>query len=107
MYPYLATLIGVIIGAVSMIYAAVRSLLFAQSFRSHRFISAGNFTAGQFGNFTAREFGNFTGSFNGPPRFASVNPYGGFVNELAIIAAIIALVGTLWLGFVLNRQHRL
>lgn len=88
-----------------MIYSAVRSLMFAQGFRSHTFMNGGNFTTGQFGNFTARQFGNFTG-FNGPPRFA-YNPYGGFINDLAIVAAIIAIVGILWLGIALNGQHRL
>jgi hypothetical protein len=69
-------------------------------------MNGGNFTASQFGNFTARQFGNFTGNFNGAQRFGYVNPYGGFVNDLAIIAVIIALVGIVWLGIALNSQHR-
>lgn len=105
-YAYLVTLIGVVLAGISMIYTAVRSLIFAQHFRSHSFMN-GNFTAGQYGNFTLRQFGNFTGSFNGAPRFAYATPYGGFVNDLAIVAAIIAIVGILWLGIALNGQHRL
>ena len=105
-YAYLVTLIGVVLAGISMIYTAVRSLILAQRFRSHSFMN-GNFTAGQYGNFTLRQFGNFTGSFNGPPRFAYANPYGGFVSDLAVVAAIIAIVGILWLGIALNGQHRL
>jgi len=105
-YAYLVTLIGVVLAGISMIYTAIRSLIFAQHFRSHSFMN-GNFTAGQYGNFTLRQFGNFTGSFNGPPRFAYATPYGGIVNDLAIVAAIIAIVGILWLGIALNGQHRL
>lgn len=107
MYAYLLTLIGVVLAGVSMLYAAVRSLMFVRGFRSHGFMNGGNFTASQFGNFTARQFGNFTGNFNGPPRFAYVNPYGGFVNYVVVIAAIIAIVGVAWLGIALNSQHRL
>jgi hypothetical protein len=103
-YAYLVTLIGVVVAGISMVYAAVRSLMAPRGFRSHSF--NGNFTGSQFGNFTARQFGNFTGSFNGPPRFA-YDPYGGFVNDLAIVAAIIAIVGIVWLGIALNSQHRL
>jgi len=103
----LVTLIGVVVAGISMVYSAVRSLILAQRFQSHSFMNGGNFTAGQFGNFTLRQFGNFTGSFNGPPRFAYANPYGGFVNDLAIIAAVIAIVGIIWLGIALNGQHRL
>jgi len=88
-----------------MIYTGIRSLMAPRGFRSHNF-NGGNFTASQFGNFTARQFGNFTGNFNGPPRFA-YNPYGGIVNDLAIIAAIIAIVGVVWLGIVLNGHHQL
>ena len=89
-----------------MIYTAVRSLIFAQGFRSRSFMNGGSFTGNQFGNFTARQFGNFTGTFNGPQRFGYMNPYGGFINDLAIIAAMIALVGIVWLGIALNSRHR-
>ena len=69
-------------------------------------MNGGNFNGGQFGNFTARQFGNFTGNFNGTPRFA-YNPYGGVSNYVAIIAAMVAIVGVVWLGIALNRQNRL
>jgi len=105
-YAYVVTLIGVVLAGVSMVYSAVRSLMFSRGFRSHGFMSGGNFTGSQFGNFTARQFGNFTGTFNGPPRFA-YNPYGGLSNYVTIIAAIIAIVGIVWLGIALNSQKRL
>jgi len=89
-----------------MIYSSVRALLFTRRFRPRSFMNGGNFTESQFGNFTARQFGNFTGGFNGPPRFA-YNPYGGISGYVAIIAAVIAIVGVLWLGIVLNRQNRI
>ena len=98
MYAYLVTLVGVVLAAISMIHTAVRSLLMAQEFRSHSFMNVGNYTA---------HFGNFTGNFTGPPRLGYVNPYGGFVNDVAIIAGVIAIVGILWLGIVLNSQHRM
>ena len=103
----MASLIGVVLGGMAMIYTAVRSLMFAQGLRSHRFMNGGNFNAGQFANFTARQFGNFTGNYNGGQRLGYANAYGGFVNYLAIIAAVIAIVGILWLGIALNSQHRL
>jgi hypothetical protein len=31
-----------------------------------------------------------------------MNPYGGFVNDLAILAVIIAIFGVLWLGLSLR-----
>ena len=105
-YAYLVTLIGVILAGVSMVYTAVRSLILAQRFGSHHFMN-GNFTAGQFGNYTARQFGNFTGDFTGPPRFGYMNPYGGLVSDLAIIAAVIAFVGIVWLGISLNSRRLL
>jgi hypothetical protein len=98
-YAYIVTLVGVVLAGISMIYTAVRSLVLAQEFRSHSFMNAGNYTA--------RQFGNFTRNFTGTPRLGYVNPYGGFVNDLAIIAAIIAIVGILWLGIALNSQHRM
>jgi hypothetical protein len=70
-------------------------------------MNAGSYTARQFGNFTVRQFGNYTANFNGPQRFGYMNPYGGFVNDLAVIAAVIAFLGILWLGIALNSQHRL
>jgi hypothetical protein len=70
-------------------------------------MNSGNFTAGQFGNFTARQFGNFTANFNGPRRFAYMNPYSGFANDLVIIGVIVVIIGIVWLGISLNSQHRL
>jgi hypothetical protein len=103
----MVALIGVVLAGISMVYTAVRSLIFAQRFGSHHFMNQGNYSGGQFGNFTLRQFSNFTGNFNGPPRFAYANPYGGLVNDLAIIAAVIALVGIVWLGIALNSERRL
>ena len=90
-----------------MIHTAFRSLLMAREFRARSFMNAGNYTARQFGNFTAKQFGNYTANFNGPRRFGYMNPYGGFVNDLAVIAAVIAIVGIIWLGIALSREYRL
>ena len=104
-YAYFVTLFGVIVAGISMIYTSVRSLVFARRIRSHGFMNGGNFTASQIGNFTARQFGNFTGTFNGSQRYEYINPYSVFFNYLAIIAAVVAIAGILWLGISLNSRH--
>jgi hypothetical protein len=54
------------------------------------------------GNFTGtRAFGNFTRT----NQFGNMNPYGGFVNDFAILAVIIAIFGVLWLGLSLKKPH--
>ena len=92
-YAYLVTLLGVALATITTAYTTIRSLLFAHR-RFHPNFNSGNFTAtNQFGNFTgARPFGN-------------VSPYGGFVNDLTIVAVIIAIVGVLWLGMCLKKAQ--
>jgi hypothetical protein len=34
-----------------------------------------------------------------------MNPSGGFVNNFAILAVIIAVIGVLWLGLSLRKSH--
>ena len=106
-YAYLVTLVGVVLAGVAVAYNTIRSMFLARAMRVRVFMNSGNFTAGHFGNFTAGQFGNFTANFNGPRRFAYMNPYSGFANNLLIIGAIVAVIGIVWLGITLNRQHRL
>ncbi len=90
-YAYLVTLLGVLLATITTAYTTIRSMLFAQRrFRPN--FNSGNFTAtNQFGNFTgARPFGN-------------VNPYGGVINGLTILAVIIAIIGVIWLGICLKK----
>jgi len=92
-YAYLVTLLGVLLVTITTAYTTIRSMLFAQRrFRPN--FSSGNFTANnQFGNFTgARPFGN-------------VNPYGGVINSLTILAVIIAIIGVIWLGICLKKAQ--
>jgi hypothetical protein len=95
-YAYLVTLLGVALAAITTVYTAIRSFLFAQAFRSRPFIPPGNFTA-------RRQFGNFTG----PRQFGIINPYGGFVNPLLVVAVVIAIIGVVWLGLSLRKTKQL
>lgn len=92
-YAYVVTVLGVALALVTTAYNAIRSYLFSQR-RMHPFPDSGNFTNHQFGNFT------------GPPRqFGYINPYGGFVGALSLIAVIVAIVGVLWLGMTLRNLN--
>ena len=93
-YAYLATLLGVVLATITTVYTTIRSFLLSQTSRSRPLVTSGNFTG-------TRQFGNFTGA----RQFANINPYGGFVNNFAILAVIIAIVGVLWLGLLLRKRH--
>ena len=95
-YAYLVTLVGVALAAITTAYNAIRSFMFAQMIRSRPFIPPGNFTA-------TRQFGNFTG----PRQFGNINPYGGFINSLVIVAVVIAIIGIIWLGISLRKNKQL
>jgi len=104
-YAYLATLVGVVIATIATAYTAVRSFMVSQAFRVSRpFVNSGNFTVPpQFGNSTVtRQFGSFTGA----RQFVSVNPLGGFINDLALVAVIIAIFGLAWLGLALMKSGK-
>ena len=95
-YAYLATLVGVAIASITTAYTAVRSFMVGQAFRVSRpFVNPGNFTG-------ARQFGNFTGG----RQFVNVNPLGGFINDLALVAVVIAIFGLAWLGFTLMKSGK-
>lgn len=93
-YAYFATLVGVVLVAITTAFTTISSFLFGQAFRRPTSVTPSNFTGpSQFGNFTgARQLGN-------------MNPSGGLVNSLAILAVIIAVVGVLWLGLSLRKSH--
>jgi hypothetical protein len=92
MYAYLVALVGVVLAAVTTAYNAVRSYMFSQTLRSRPSFNPGNFTGNQFGNFTrVRQFGN-------------VNPYGGIVGSVMLVAVVIAIIGIVWLGLCLRKS---
>jgi hypothetical protein len=95
-YAYAVTLVGVVLAGITTAYTAIRSFMFAQAIRSRPFIPPGNFTA-------TRQFGNFTG----PRQFGNINPYGGFINNLVILAVVIAIIGVVWLGISLRKSKQL
>ena len=98
-YAYVVALVGVVLATITTAYTAARSFMFSQALRSRPFINPGNFTG-------ARQFGNFTGG-NFPARqFVTVNPLGGLVTDLTIIAVIIAILGLAWLGFALMKPSK-
>ena len=92
MYAYLVALVGVVLAAVTTAYNAFRSYMFSQMLRSRPPFNPGNFTGNQFGNFTrVRQFGN-------------VNPYGGIVGNVMVVAVVIAIIGVVWLGLCLRKS---
>jgi hypothetical protein len=90
-YAYFTTLLGVILAAITAAYTAIRTLMVSQRLRAY---PSGNFTG-------SRQFDNFTGT----RPFANMNPYGGFVNDLTILAVVIAIIGVLWLGLLLRTRY--
>jgi len=90
-YAYLTTLVGVVLATVTTAYTSIRSFMVSRRFGSDL---SGNFTG-------TRAFGNFTRT----NQFGNMNPYGGFVNDFAILAVIIAIFGVLWLGLSLRKPH--
>jgi hypothetical protein len=93
-YAYFATLVGVVLATITTAFTTISSFLFRQASRRPTSVTLGNFTGpGQFGNFT------------GAPHLGNMNPSGGFVNNFAILAVIIAVVGVLWLGLSLRKSH--
>jgi hypothetical protein len=89
-YAYLVTLVGVALAAVATAYNAVRSYLVSQMLRSRPF-NAGNFTGGAYVTFVRTR------------QFALINPYGGLVGGVTILAVVIAVVGVVWLGLTLRK----
>ena len=90
MYAYLVALVGVVLAAVTTAYNAVRSYMFSQVRRAS--FNPGNFTGNQFGNFTRAR------------QFANVNPYGGLVGSVMLVAVVIAIIGVVWLGLCLRKS---
>ena len=91
MYAYLVALVGVVLAAVTTAYNAVRSYMFSQMLRSRPF-NPGNFT------------GNGGGTFTRVRQFGMVNPYGGIVGSVMLVAVVIAIIGVVWLGLCLRKS---
>jgi len=92
-YAYLTTLVGVVLATITTAFTTISSFLFGQASRRPTSVTPDNFTGpGQFGNFT------------GAPQLGNMNPSGGFVNNFAILAVIIAVVGVVWLGLSLRKS---
>ena len=87
-HAYLVTLVGIILATITTVYTAVRSFIVIQRLESYR---SGNFTG-------THQFGNFTRT----SQFGNINPYGGFANNVTIVAIITAIIGVLWLGMSLR-----
>jgi hypothetical protein len=81
-YAYLTTLVGVVLAAITTAYTAIRPFMFSQRFRA-----------------------NPPGNFTGTRQFVNMNPYGGFVNNFALLGVIIAIIGVIWLGLLLRTHH--
>jgi hypothetical protein len=81
-YAYLTTLVGVVLATITTAYTTIRPLMFSQRFRT-----------------------NPPGNFTGTRQFGNLNPYGGFANNFAILAVIIAIIGTIWLGLLLRTRY--
>jgi hypothetical protein len=92
-YAYLTTLVGVVLATITTAFTTISSFLFGQASRRPTSVTPGNFTGPD-------QFGNFTGA----PHLGNMNPSGGFVNNFAILAVIIAVVGVLWLGLSLRKS---
>ena len=92
-YAYLVTLVGIVLAAITTVYTATRSFIVTQRLESYR---SGNFTG-------THQFGNFTRT----SQFGNINPYGGFANNVTIVAIVIAIIGVLWLGMSLRSYLRL
>jgi hypothetical protein len=92
-YAYLVTLVGIILATITTVYTAIRSFIVIQRLEPYR---SGNFTG-------THQFGNFTRT----SQFGNINPYGGFANNVTIVAIIIAIIGVLWLGMSLRSYLRL
>ena len=87
---------GVAIATVTTAFTAVRSFMVSRALRVSRpFVNPGNFTG-------ARQFGNFTGA----RQFVNVNPLGGLMTDLALVAVLIAIFGLVWLGFALMKSGK-
>jgi hypothetical protein len=81
-YAYLTTLVGVVLTTITTAYTAIRTLMVGQRLRAYP-----------------------SGNFTGTRQFANVNPYGGLVNNLTILAVMIAIIGVLWLGLLLRARY--
>jgi hypothetical protein len=87
--PYLLTVIGVALIAISEIYSSVRALMFRAMFRPGSFNGTGGPGPG-FGG--ARQFGGGFGF--------------GLTNYLVILGLIIVIVGVVWLGLALRKSPK-
>jgi hypothetical protein len=93
MYAYLVTFVGIVLATITTVYTAIRSFIVTQRLEPYR---SGNFTG-------THQFGNFTRT----SQFGNINPYGGFANNVTIVAIIAAVIGVLWLGVSLRSYLRL
>jgi Na+-transporting NADH:ubiquinone oxidoreductase subunit NqrB len=78
-YAFLITTIGVALVAVTAIYGVVRTVLLMAAFASRRGFGAGR-------------------------QLRVMNPF-GLGNALTILSVIIAVLGLVWLGLSLRKQH--
>jgi hypothetical protein len=91
MYAYLVALVGVVLAAVTTAYNAFRSYMLSQMLRARPF-NPGNFT------------GSGAGTFTRVRQFGGMNPYGGIVGNVMVIAVVIAIIGVVWLGLCLRKS---
>jgi hypothetical protein len=97
-YPYLVTTIGVALMAISTMFGLARGML----------SPAGGPGDRQFGNMTA---GNMTAVVNMNPN--GMNPgvmspgLFGLMDNLVLVAVIIAIVGLVWLGLTIRKSEKM
>jgi protein-S-isoprenylcysteine O-methyltransferase Ste14 len=96
-YPYLTTVIGVALAAISAIFSIARGQLPSAGGPGERYI--GNMTAG---NMTAVPNMN-PSAFN--PGGMNASPF-GLMNNLLLVAVVIAIVGLAWLGLAMTRSQK-
>ena len=77
--PYLVSVIGVCLMAITTVYGAIRAVMFRQMFQ----VSTG-----------AAGFAGHRG----------MNPF-GFTNGLTIIALVVAIAGLVWLGLTIRKSY--
>ena len=86
--PYLVTIVGVAIMAITEIYSSVRALMFRAMFRP----GGGNFSG--------------AGGFAGPRQFGGGGFGFGFTNYLVLLGLLIAIIGVVWLGVALRKSPK-
>lgn len=78
-YPYLVTMVGVALMAITWAFGAVRAMMVREAFRPG-------------------------GGLGGNRQFSTVNPF-GLTSALTIPAMIIAILGLVWLGLALRKSQ--